>query len=769
MEESTELTKFIYGADGLHDSVATRASELSLSRASRNLIPDGAGLMRPVKGLDVLGTGARLMFPAGGRWVGLDDVGGQAAAGTAFSWIAEMLLICGFGQLVFDGAIVPGVFASSLLKILLRWGGSYTHANSGPFVAGTPQPSAPTVGVIESSIGGVPTMDGTYSFKIAWIKVTGGRSIASPTSINLVVKGKCVYLVVPQPPVGGETLVVFTTKKDLGGRGLHYRLVRANPYSGIEYAVEDIERSIADLQVTNGSNIVISPALAAFAQADVGKRFAPVSAGFTVPAGTTITSVDSATQIKLSGNVTVTSGANPRTAKLISYAGGFDRGVLLNWRESDLADETAWIEDYPPPPASHCFPLDKVIGLITDSDSLNSASGENRGTVAHFSMRNLPESFSPLHRLFIPEKVVALIWRATDAYVFVGCENWIGAFMFIDALTEAPATLTTILADEGILSPNNWCIRQDGLYLITAKGSLVRIIQGGAVDIVFGDKVRRIISGWTEREKIVVASYPDGVSVSVSYKNQTLLFNTQTGNWSALIYLADFAPNIEVLSGLAVGGRLLLTGIDKNDPDGARTLYDFDKGDGSVISAIPHYQQPASKHTKNIDQLTLEYHADRTDKPVYLSLHINDQATYCDDAEMTSGSNIFVSNKLNFTAKDKGKYVLVVGAGNTILRGRIIQVTSAHSVRLGTCTRRINSSVALNASNSVTNGYAVIAHRIYEFTPEQKGENRPRPIGIGINGVRSFAVGVTMETAGEDAMPLNTIVGGTVNPETTWK
>jgi hypothetical protein len=772
MNETTTLAEFVYGLEGFQDAVSTRTRETTFSPASRNLIPDEENASRSFKGLEHIGDGARLMFLAGDTWAGLADTGGQNAAGSLFSWFADMLIFCGYGQVVYDGNAVTDVFASSLVQLLLRWQGSYTSADSGPFVAGLPQPDAFPVGAIETIIGGTPQTNGAYSFKFAWIRTTtGGRSVASPTSASVVAIGKGVYAVAGEAPEGATHLVVFVTKTNFAGRGLHFRLVRANPYTGVEYTVGDIERELTDISVTNGSPVVTSP-LGNFTSGDVGKRFDPVSSGFSVPAGTVIETVDSSTQITLSNNVTVSSGANPRTASIISYVAGFDRGILFNWQESDLTDEDAWIEDYPPPPASHVFPLEKVLGVITDAESYDLASGTNRGSAAQFSLPNLPESFNPLHKLYLPQKVVDIQHRGLDSYVFLAMKNYVGALQYLDVEGTAPATLTTLLPDEGITHRNNWCLTDEGLYLFTNKGVLKKIGENGQVDDSFSIPVRRWMKRWTDKEKVVVGNYGDGMSVACIYGNEVLLYNKQNKLWSARIFLNDVVPDIEAVSALGVEGRLLITGTADSIEADTQLLFDFDADTGgSLIAAIPHYTSGGQRDlTKVINYLAPQFNVDDAAKKVFVTLHINDELTYVNDGAIADGDNLLNSSEANFDESFIGKYVLVAGAGagGAILRARITAIDSPSSVYLGTCERILADAVANNAVTAVENAYCVFAHRIYEYTPTRDGLNAPAPKEIFENAVKTFAVGIVMESNGGAATPLNCAVAGTVNTETNW-
>jgi len=88
-------------------------------------------------------------------------------------------------------------------------------------------------------------------------------------------------------------------------------------------ATAGASRSFADGATTNGSPIVTSPALGAFTQNDVGRGIS----GAGIPAGATVDSVQSATQLTMTANATATAAGINITLAAIS-AGPFAPGSL---------------------------------------------------------------------------------------------------------------------------------------------------------------------------------------------------------------------------------------------------------------------------------------------------------------------------------------------------------------------------------------------------------------------------------------------------------
>jgi hypothetical protein len=262
-----------FGLSGL-DAAADLRGELSdYAPGSRNLLPDGLRQSRAFRDLDILGTGGRRMVQIRDTWGALDDDGSNIGKGSLFSSIADMLVYCGRGQVRVETALIPGAIASAVLKFLLKWNGSYTDPESGPYAAGLPEPNKPTVGIIDGDIYGAPNLTGTVSIKSARLrKTTGGRSRASATSDVITIatgEHKSIYAVC-DPIVTGQTHhVFFGTDTKLGGIGLHYRIARANPFTNDEYREADVERNVSITAVTGGN--VLNAAAGTFTAGDIGK------------------------------------------------------------------------------------------------------------------------------------------------------------------------------------------------------------------------------------------------------------------------------------------------------------------------------------------------------------------------------------------------------------------------------------------------------------------------------------------------------------------
>jgi hypothetical protein len=774
MDDKTILAKHEFGERGLEDAAHLKGSPTNYAPGSRNLIPAGSRRSRVFRGLTAAGSGARRLFPIRDTYGGLDDIGGNQAAGSLFSWLEGLLAFIGYGQVSYQGtnlvdASSTAVQASSILQILVRWNGAYNHARSGPYQAGISQPSAPQVGLVDSpAAGGTPQTNGVYSVKIAWLRrTTGGRSRASATSATFSAVGKAGYAVIPEAPDGATDLIVFLPKRNFGGIGLHYRNPRANPWTGAEYKADEISRELTDVTVTNASPNIGS-LTANFTNQDVGKLFKPKNADISVPAGTIIEQVLGSTSAVLSNNVTVNSGANPRTAEIISYQGGFERGILLNWTESDLIEETAWIEDYAPPPGSHAFPLDKVWAIVTGADGAQDANYQNPGTAIAFSLSNFPESYNPLHTLYLPDTVVDTLWRMTDSYVLIGLRNSIYACQFIesDAYT-APATLVTVLADRGIKSSKNWCVTNGGLYICVADGTLLRV-RDGVVDFAFANPIKHLISTWAQ-ENVVISGVPRNNLVKVSCGNSSVCYSEEENDWSTEIPLSDFAAG-NVVSALSTQSECFIT----LENGGSRLLYKFDSGsaEGVVVAAIGQFEDASQSRgrAKIVREISALVETNNTSDKVYLTLHRNGARASVSDAAMTAGSDVLQSATARFRSSMVGWYVLVKGAAVSggLLFARIKQYVSPTQVKLGTVTEDLSDSVQFNASNTVSGAFCIFAYFAACETINEEGVNFIPPRELYFPNFSSVAGGVVLTSADEDSVPLALEVQGNISSENTW-
>jgi hypothetical protein len=575
-----------------------------------------------------------------------------------------------------------------------------------------------------------------------------------------------MYAVAP-PIVTGQTHhIFFGTDPKLGGIGLHYRIARANPFTNDEYREEDVERQVAITSISGAD--ILNAAAGTFSAGDIGKLAENV-AGLVIPAGTTVVEIISTSQVRLSNAVAGAAG----TVTLVSYVGNRRRGVVLNWKPSDLVEETAWIYDFPPPSCSHATQVENRMWVAGWADAKakaqetfqapdSSASAQNPGTALIPSLPNHFESYDPRWPLYLPEQVVDMLSDGMEGYKFIGGQNGVYALQHLNVENGIPGTLTVLLRGEGIKTPKNWCARDRAIYLMLGEGPC-RITEGGTVDKQFGRKVRNLMRAIAPQEQWVVQGHPRGQAVMYAARNVSFLFDEVTGRWSCLVALDDeYSGNI--ISAVATQSRLIITLED----GGSRSAYRYDEGSGSeYVSAIGHYQNtPAPEISKLVQRLTGAFVADRLDTH-YAGIHINTLPTYINDAAIAAGSNVLQSSSGIFTDELIGSYVLVrrAGPGNGWLLARIIEILSPISCKLGTPVADLGQSVALSATNTVTAGYALIAYRIFPLVPVRKGTVEFDSQEMYLPGCFSYAVSIVQPTDTTGAQPLHLSLDGTLQPE----
>lgn len=766
---SQVILEMNYGEAGYVDAPPLRAGRAALSRASRNLIPLGDGVLRVFKGTEFVGQGARRMFPFRDGWAGLGDVlnGGviTKGSGSVFASLFAMCVFAGNGQLSINGMEIPGEIATSLVRILLFWNGSYTAPESGSYIAGLPEPSAPIVGVLNTTSSVVPNVTGATSFKLAGYRTTtGGRSRASATSAVVVPAGKPITMQFPLPAVGLTNWAIFATDDGAGGRGTHRRMTRPNPYTQAEFLESDIQRA-ASTSFTGGSNTITSTT-ANFTPADIGKRVEISGAGISIPFPTTITQVLSPTVAKMSGNA---SASGTRSTSFLAFVGGVDRTVLLNYAQGDLAAEFAWIDDFAPPPVSHVGELEKVWIYFTGGGANDGVASAN-GSIAQFSNKNYLESVNPFWRLFLPAPVVDILPRGIDGYMFIGLKTMIIVFQYIESFETAPATASVALQNEGIASPNNWCLRFRGLYIFSSNGTFIRIIQGGDVDSSFSKDITPYTRLWIQKD-VVVGNHRDGKSVILAYGGITLMFSEETEKWSSRLYLNDYEQG-KAIACVTTESELLLT-MEKpgliSEPGeivlASHRSVKFDKGNTTNIAvAVSDYQTGGDpRFPKTLDEIYASLVSDSPGTRAFVSIHRNYEPQFFTDASITAGKNVLTVPSAKFTGDHLGYYVLIRNAGGTPnwMRARITAVTSPTTATLGDCKEILAECIPFNSVGGASKEYCLFAYEIYETAITRKGVTELVAQRIELANCFSFAVGIAFQATGdEDAMPLNSSLSG---------
>jgi hypothetical protein len=229
------------------------ASHLSLPPeccvpGSKNLLFLGEGKSQIYRGPALQGgvSGGRVMFPlTDGGYASLGDASTQGI-GSIVGLIARAFAFVGSGPVYLNG-VTRSVSATTAAQMILYRAGSFSGANTGPYVMGLSRPTAPTIAVTPT----VNTeMSGTVSIVIWFVRsVTGGRSRASLPSAVLVVDGKKVRLTIPS----GDLTTASNNGYDRIGIGVsRFGYGFAGPHYEYRDAVIDTEIAISSLTTVDG-------------------------------------------------------------------------------------------------------------------------------------------------------------------------------------------------------------------------------------------------------------------------------------------------------------------------------------------------------------------------------------------------------------------------------------------------------------------------------------------------------------------------------------
>lgn len=119
MESLIKFAEFDLGDAGFEVAPPFKAAPGTLGKGSRNLIGFGRKNRRPFRGLELQSgkLGVRIATTAAGKLAGLADIGSSRADGSIDSYLRNTLWFIGFGQVVFDGLIIPGAVAKKKDRI----------------------------------------------------------------------------------------------------------------------------------------------------------------------------------------------------------------------------------------------------------------------------------------------------------------------------------------------------------------------------------------------------------------------------------------------------------------------------------------------------------------------------------------------------------------------------------------------------------------------------------------------------------------------------
>ncbi|MDQ3920637.1 MAG: hypothetical protein M3348_19425, partial [Acidobacteriota bacterium] len=315
------------------------------------------------------------------------------------------------------------------------------------------------------------------------------------------------------------------------------------------------------------------------------------------------------------------------SAVAASTLDGVARTLEFEFKDGDLVDEIAYVDDFAPPAGTHAARVGRsMVVLGAYSDSTTSPTSTATGTAGAVSVPNFYESFIPSNLVYFPEQVVGVLGREWDDHCYVIHKQSVSSMQFV-GLREGPAVaVDTVWSEVGFQYPQNVCQFFGRLAGMVGVGSLVMMDAAGNPDHSWGAEIRDFIAGWLPQDtscgfhpdnlSLVVTNGPAACAVSYSLENR---------RWSPPEYFADAGVAGSPLSCVQSQGELIVTVNNA----GAMTAYSFDKGAASMpVTAVTNWRgldRPATA-----DELAASFDCDAAGS-LSVGVHANLRKTFARD------------------------------------------------------------------------------------------------------------------------------------------
>lgn len=700
------------------------------------------------------------------------------------SWMQDIGLSrwgIGAGQPHIEGTSVPGYTLSTNLQVQIATNGVFGV----PVQAGLAQPSAPTVGIIDSP----GSISNSMSCKIARSRpATGAVSVASPTSAVIVPQAQKIRVTFPAAATGQTHWRAYFPFQGFGGVGVHY----LGSYNGQTDIPESVvaagtvagSAAQASGTLTFGSNpadlstIVVNGVTITFAtapiagQVQIGSTSTETATnlantlGASAEAGLIVASYTaSSTVVTILYNAYGTAGnaftlANSsdgsvtRSGATLSggVQGDFTRSLEFNFKDGDLIPVEASYDDYAPPAATHAIRLNTVMNLAGClADSTSNPTTTNTGTAIAVSKENNYESYVPTSLLYLPEQVVDVLARPLDDYGYIGCQNSIHAIQYVgNRGDELPScTITTILPDIGIQYMHNWCHFRGQLLIYTAQGNLILIDENGAFDTSFANPVTKILRTFTTAST-AVGYDPLNDSIVVMSGKQMLVYSIQKGQWRQ-IWLPDFSISGTCLPSCTVSQRKLYFSMTSG---GVNTAYTYDTGAAvAPLSFVSNYQNAGGVVVNDAYEMAI---AAETLEQTTFAVAINRDLTKTVFRQVStiSGDTTVTTSDDSFTSNMVGKrYILfgtnIAGALTVMVRGTITAFNDLSSIEVSLAPSATLTDILMFVGDFTATHSITGAQHLPNFFPN-------------LAELRSYQVACWMKASGNTGNVLTVDLLGTV-------
>lgn len=415
--------------------------------------------------------------------------------------------------------------------------------------------------------------------------------------------------------------------------------------------------------------------------------------------------------------------------------GASNRTLEFDYRTGDLLPETAWIQDYEPPPGSHCVRLENIMVVL----------GAYDGSVGAVSLPNYFESYNPFHLIYFPEPVTAVLSRQIDNFAFVACRNSIHTLQYVGYRGDdlPSATITTITPEVGIQYQHNWAMGGGMIAMFLDGAGIARMTNGGEIDFEFGKEVAYLTRSWTPANT-KVAFNPTTRSFVYGNGNVSVSYCLESQTWGAPVYNSDAGITGTWLAGINAQG-VLYASLENG---GTATSYIYDDNTSTTrmpTVSIGQWVSGGTGRGNAIYELAAAIRQGNSTEPVILGLHKNLFPTTLRSASVTSASNVLTCTGA-FTTGYTGRWAAVFGTdiGGAGVHYLIVKLTYA-TANTATMTN-VSTGSAVNAQASVSNMLVLVGDYFKAITPTANIEQHLANARPALQDCRSFCASLWMPT-----------------------
>ncbi len=402
----------------------------------------------------------------------------------------------------------------------------------------------------------------------------------------------------------------------------------------------------------------------------------------------------------------------PEATVAAATLGGVSRTLEFEFKDGDLIDITAYVDDFAPPAATHAARVGRCMALGgAYGDSTSAVSSTSTGTAWAISLPNFYESYRPRDILFTPEQLVDVMGRESDDYAYAIHKNCVTTLQFVGLTEDGPAVAAGVAwPDVGF--PYSHCVTMffGRLAGMVAKGSLVIMGEDGKPDYSWGAEIRAAIADW-EPADTKVGFDPANLSLVVMNGGTAYNYSLENRKWSAPEYFADAGVSGSALSCVTSQGELVLS----VNNGGSHTAYKWDAGAASMpVTAVTSWKDAGGRGAM-IDELSAVFDTDSAASPLVVGVHANMRQTFARDFAVTNGNNTLTSASFGFDAEHTGDVVCLFGAhvGGAGVNHLLARLTFASAT---TCTMTDPATGAtLNAQATLTGLCGLVAHDALAF------------------------------------------------------